>query len=67
MNLKDRAKKIVVRNHWTQMGEERERQRILSLLSNLYEETKTHDTDVWMIAVRQVVSDLTASIEGKTR
>lgn len=31
---KEKAKLLVVRKHWTQVGEERERERIIELLEN---------------------------------
>jgi len=33
-NLVERAKKFVVRNHWIQVGEQRERERIIKLLED---------------------------------
>ena len=49
--ITERAKKLVVRNHWIQVGRQRERERIIKLLQKL-------NNQGWVVESTQSIIDL---------
>ena len=64
--ITERAKKLVVRNHWIQVGRQRERERIIRMLQErgLMAEKQVSDGDGWSFGRYNELMDIIDLIKG---